>query len=293
MSTVALSVAVNEKTDPVAVQHVRRMRGQSQAHLMRCSDDKLYVVKFQNNPQHSRVLANEMLAARLARLVGLPVPEPVRVNVSRLLVKRTPDLSIQTGSSTIPCESGLQFGSRYVVNPLESQVFDFMPLALLECVQNVETFAGILALDKWICNSDRRQAVFSRLKRRCTYAVAFIDQGNCFNGGAWAFSDAPLRGAYPESEVYAGVVGWESFEPWLSRIENMSRSTISAAAEDIPQNWYDGDWHALDLLVRNLADRCTKIRDLLTDFRSSSRHPFPNWREKAKPHRAALLSTTN
>ena len=33
---------------------------------MRCSDGEFYVVKFRNNPQHLRVLTNEMLATRLA-----------------------------------------------------------------------------------------------------------------------------------------------------------------------------------------------------------------------------------
>ncbi len=44
-----------------AVQHIRRMRGGAQSHLMRCADSNYYVVKFQNNPQpvvdqYSRVL---------------------------------------------------------------------------------------------------------------------------------------------------------------------------------------------------------------------------------------------
>ena len=49
------------------------MRGGAQAHLMRAADGFFYVVKFRNNPQHLRVLANELLAARLAEAVGLPV----------------------------------------------------------------------------------------------------------------------------------------------------------------------------------------------------------------------------
>jgi glutathione synthase/RimK-type ligase-like ATP-grasp enzyme len=44
---------------------------------MRCSDGHFYVVKFQNNLQHLRVLANELLAARLAEKAGLPVPASV------------------------------------------------------------------------------------------------------------------------------------------------------------------------------------------------------------------------
>lgn len=66
------------------VQHVRRMRGGAQAHLMRADDGHFYVVKFQNNPQHLRVLANELLATRLAESVGLPVPVTEIVMVQEL-----------------------------------------------------------------------------------------------------------------------------------------------------------------------------------------------------------------
>jgi len=38
---------------------------------MRCDDGHYYVVKFQNNPQGARILANEMLAGRLALALGL------------------------------------------------------------------------------------------------------------------------------------------------------------------------------------------------------------------------------
>ena len=42
-----------------AVQHVRKMRGGAQAHLLRASDNRFYVTKFQNNPQGARILAND------------------------------------------------------------------------------------------------------------------------------------------------------------------------------------------------------------------------------------------
>ena len=55
-----------------AVQHIRRMRGGSQAHLMRASDGAYYVTKFQNSPQGVRILANEMFATSLGlwRMAG-------------------------------------------------------------------------------------------------------------------------------------------------------------------------------------------------------------------------------
>jgi len=248
---------------------------------MRCSDGKFYVVKFRNNPQHLRVLANELLATRLAERVELPVPATTVVEVGEWLVGHTPELSIQLASSTIPCLPGLQFGSRYVVSPLEGQVFDYLPMEMLERVRNLEAFAGILAVDKWTGNANGRQAAFWRKMRERKYTVSFIDQGYCFNAGEWTFPDYPLRGVYARNEVYLGVRGWESFEPWLSRIEKMDEQVIWAEAGEIPQEWYGNEWEALEKLVRELIERRSRVRELVTAFRLSPRRPFPNWKDEA------------
>ena len=262
-----------------AVQHVRRMRGGAQGHLMRCSDGNFYVVKFRNNPQHLRVLANELLATRLAESAGLPVPLTEVVEVGGWLIEHTPELSIQLAGNTIPCQPGLQFGSRYVVSPLEGQVFDYLPVEMLERVRNLDTFAGMLAMDKWTGNANGRQAAFWRKLRERKYTVSFIDQGYCFNAGEWSFPDVPMRGVYARNEVYAGVRGWESFEPWLSRIENIDKDRVWSAAGEIPPEWYGSDWGALESLTCALLRRRTAVRELITAFRLSPRRPFPNWVE--------------
>jgi hypothetical protein len=257
------------------------MRGGAQGHLMRCSDGYFYVVKFTNNPQHLRVLANELLASKLAEGVELPVPATEVIEVGDWLVQHTSELNIQLAGSTIPCEPGLQFGSRYVVSPLEGQVLDYLPIEMLDRVRNRETFAGILAIDKWTGNANGRQATFWRKMRERKYSVSFIDQGYCFNAGEWTFPDFPLRGVYPENEVYARVRGWDAFEPWLSSIEKMDDEVIWAAAGDIPPEWYGSDWGALENLVRLLLSRRSMVRELISAFRMSPRRPFPNWLEEA------------
>ncbi len=262
-----------------AVQHVRRMRGGAQGHLMLCSDRHYYVVKFRNNPQHMRVLANELLATRLAQNASLPVPVTEVVEVGEWLVEHTPELSIQLAGSTVPCQPGLQLGSRYVVSPLEGQVFDYLPVEMLERVRNLETFAGILAIDKWTGNANGRQATFWRKMRERKYTATFIDQGYCFNAGEWTFPDTPLRGVYARNEVYAGIRGWESFEPWLSQVESMNEEFVWGAAGEIPPEWYGSDWAALENLVRALLERRRVVRKLITAFRLSPRSPFPNWVE--------------
>jgi hypothetical protein len=248
---------------------------------MRCSDGNFYVVKFRNNPQHLRVLANEMLATRLAERAGLPVPGTEMVEVGNWLVEHTPELSIQLAHNTIRCDAGLQFGSRYVVDPLEGQVFDYIPVEMLDRVRNLETFAGMLVLDKWTGNANGRQAAFWRKSRERLYTASFIDQGYCFNAGEWTFPDFPLRGVYARNEVYEGVRGWESFEPWLSRVETMDESVIWEVVNGIPPAWYASQDEELEKLARALIARRDLVRELIAAFRSSVRDPFPAWTEQA------------
>ena len=261
----------------LAVQHVRRMRGGAQGHMMRCSDGNFYVVKFRNNPQHLRVLANELLATRLAEAAGLPVPSTEVVEVDDWLVQNSSDLNIQLSGSVIPCQSGLQFGSRYVVDPLQGQIFDYFPATMLERVRNLEAFAGMLALDKWTANSNGRQATFWRKMREKKYTVTFIDQGYCFNAGEWSFPDSPLRGVYARNCVYKNITSWDAFEPTLSRAEQMDIEAIWQIAAEIPEEWYESDHCGLHRLVEDLYKRRGMIRDLIAAFRTSSRNPFPNW----------------
>jgi len=275
-----------------AVQHVRRMRGGAQGHLMRCSDKCFYVVKFRNNPQHVRVLANEFLASRLAVHIGLPIPATVVVEVSQWLVDHTPELNIQLANHTIPCQSGLQFGSRYAVNPLEGQVFDYLPMEMMTRVRNLNNFAGMLALDKWTGNADSRQATFWRKSREKMYTAAFIDQGYCFNAGEWTFPDYPLQGVFARNEVYEGVCGWNSFEPWLSRIETMEESAVWNLAGEIPPEWYGGRWDELEVLGHTLMGRRGLVRDLIKAFRVSSRRPFPKWHDlSGNPNSFSILES--
>jgi hypothetical protein len=246
---------------------------------MRCSDGEFYVVKFRNNPQHLRVLTNEMLATRLAERVLLPVPATEIVEVGDWLVEHTAELNIQLPHDTIPCQGGLQFGSRYAVSPLEGQVFDYLPAEMLGLVRNLETFAGMLVVDKWTGNANGRQAAFWKKLREKKFTASFIDQGYCFNAGEWTFPDFPLRGVYARNEVYEGVRGWESFEPWLSRVEKMEEDAVWSVAGEVPPEWYEGAWEELEKLARSLLARRGMVRELIEAFRISPRRPFPGWVE--------------
>jgi len=253
------------------------MRGGAQGQLMLGADGHVYVVKFQNNPQHLRVLANEFLASRLASAAGLTVPEVELVEVSSWLVENTPELEIDLGRARVKCQPGLQFGSRFVGGLMPGQVVDYLPEEQLVEVRNLEEFAGILALDKWTGNANGRQAVFTRKQRERRYRAVFIDYGYCFHAGDWKFENLPLRGVYYRNDVYREITGWESFEPWLTRFESMAAETVWAAANEVPPEWYGGDLTDVEALVEKLLARRSRIRELIEGFRKSDRKPFPKW----------------
>jgi len=254
------------------------MRGGAQSQLMLGADGNLWVVKFRNNPQGVRVLANELIATKLAEAVGLSVPATDAVDVSGWLIQNSPEMWVDVGKGEHErCAAGLAFGSQFAGGLMPGQVVDYLPDELMGDVRNLSEFAGMLCLDKWTGNSNGRQAVFVRKPRERKYRAVFIDQGYCFHANEWTFPDSPLRGVFPRNLVYEGVTGWDSFEPWLTRMEEMPAETLWGIAEVVPPEWYGGDPAELEQLMEALLKRRSRVRELVTAFRESSREPFPKW----------------
>ena len=179
----------------------------------------------------------------------------------------------------LPTEGMINSRLRYTMERWWTLLVDYLPEEQLLEVKNLPEFAGILSLDKWTGNANGRQAVFTRKQRERRYKAVFIDFGDCFHAGDWRFEDAPLRGVYYRNDVYRGITGWESFEPWLTRMETLPAETVWAAANDVPPEWYGGDMGELEGLVEKLLVRRSRIRDLIDEFRRSNRVPFPKWGE--------------
>jgi hypothetical protein len=280
-----------------ALEQIRRMRGGAQPQLMRCSDGHYYVVKFQNNPQHRRILVNEMLGTKLAARLGLPTTPAAIIEVPEELIRLTPELAVEMPRARVPCLPGLQFGSRYPGDPRRLTLHDFLPDEQLRRVGNLHDFAGMLVFDKWTCNTNGRQTIFFQEARETSertavsgpadrgeeeiqahYRTLMIDQGFCFNAGEWNFPDAPLRGLYARNRVYAGITGMESFGPWIERIEKrMNEGVLDEISREIPPAWYEDDFDALLRLIEQMLRRRARLPELLLSAKNSNRQPFPNW----------------
>lgn len=273
----------------VAIQHVRRMRGGTQSHLMRCSDDEYYVVKFQNNPQGRKILANECLGYLIAAALHLPVA-PVRlVNVTDELIKSCKDMVVELASGRRPLQAGLCFGSRYAgyefsrPGPCLPTVYDFFPDTLLGNIQNLSDFVGMLVFDKWTGNRDDRQIVFVRVGRAAPLRALMIDQGFCFNGTRWNFPNAPKAGLYIRGSVYRSVEGIESFGPWIERLnKKINRSSLREMSEQIPREWYGDDRSALQTLLDSLDERRRAIHKVLWTTYQMFPQLFPCWTSRPR-----------
>ncbi|MBV8845811.1 MAG: hypothetical protein JO307_23630 [Bryobacterales bacterium] len=271
---------------------LRKMRGGSQAHLMEASDGHHYVVKFQNNPQHRRILINEWLSATFLRFLGFSTPATAMVRIGGEFLENNPDVYMQLGTQRFLPNPGWHFGSRFPGDPGRMAIYDFLPDALLTKIENLNEFAGILAFDKWTGNADARQAIFFRAKLRepisrerertaqppLGFVAQMVDNGYVFEGPNWRLSGSAIQGLYFRPLVYRSVRGWVDFEPWLERIRHFPEEIVDQALKEIPAAWVEEDGEELERLLEKLLARRKRVPDLIEDCRKARTDPFPAWK---------------
>lgn len=264
------------------------MRGGAQSHLIQASDNQFYVVKFRNNPQHRRILVNELIAAEILAHLQISAPASELIRIPEDFLKENPEATIQLGSHTLPPELGWAFGSRFPGDPNITAIYDFVPDSLLSQVENRDQFLNVLAFDKWTGNADGRQAIFfrARLKewapqikagpKKLGFVALMIDHGFIFNGPHWNFTESALQGLYPRRLVYESVRSLADFEPCLGRIEHFPDDVLDRALRRIPPDWIDQEEEELNRVLEALLRRAKRIGELIEQSAAN----FPNWERR-------------
>src|SRR4029077_12697819 len=103
-----------------ARRHIRKMRGGAQSHLLEADDGRFYIVKFQNNPQHRRILVNELVASVFLKYLQVSSAEAALIHVSEEFIRENPEVSIELGTRRVPVSTGRQFGSSYPPAPYKT-----------------------------------------------------------------------------------------------------------------------------------------------------------------------------
>jgi hypothetical protein len=272
-----------------AVRFIRKMRGGAQAHLLEADDGNFYIVKFQNNPQHRRILVNEMLASGILAHLQISAPPHQIVNLTPEFLEANPEVHLQTGTRHTPVQAGWHFGSKHPGDPNTLAIYCFIPETLLHQVANAEQFLAVLAFDLWVSNADGRQCVFFRAllndwlarpgvpPRKLGFVTLMIDHGFAFNGPNWNLPDSSVSGLYARRLVYRNVRSLKDFEPWIDRIVNFPPEVLDKAMRQIPPQWVDRDADELERLMDALLRRCKRVPDLLNLCRQAAGNPFPLW----------------
>jgi hypothetical protein len=263
-----------------ARRFVRKMCGGAQAHLIESTDGISYVVKFTSNPQHPRILINEWITSIIFRYLAISTPDTAIVNISSDFIRDNPEVHIQHGSHHAPPTCGPHFGSRFLGELGQVPVYTHLPSTILGSVGNLSDFCGVLVADKWLGNTDARQAIFVRspgVRSPPSFVAQMIDNGQMFDGGNWRFEDSPILGPY-FGRVYQHVRNLEAFEPWLTVVAIFSEAVLKEAFEQMPSSWCCGDTEAaFKTLVDQLMRRRLRVSNLIHACHAHSANPFPNW----------------
>jgi hypothetical protein len=237
---------------------------------LRCDDDRLYVVKFQGNPQGTKILAHEWIATRLAGLLGLAVSPCEVVELTAEFSVRSTEL-IAAGSETgCHYSPGLHFGSEYLAGATE--VFP-----QIDAIRNVSAYAGMLAFDTWTGQVDHRQAIFERVND--WHIATFVDFGYAFMASGWPTtmrSSQSMFGLCNRTAVYASIRGWQDLEPWLSNIERLGHASLRYATSGMPPAWL------AETEVRSIVTGLTFLQGQLRHRLSlmlDNAEVFPSWGE--------------
>jgi hypothetical protein len=257
-----------------ARRFVRKMRGETQAHLMLADDDNYYVVKLRDNPISHRILVNELISSLILRHLDIQTPEMVLVRLDEQTLRDNPDIAVLSHKNRpIPISPGLHLGSWYSGPVARPVIYDFLPDVMFPDVENRQDFFGALVFDKWASNGDLRQAVFRpttgatdlRTAPRRTWIAQMIDHGLMFQGQLWAFLDSPPQGLYLRPIIYGLKPTIRQFRPWIERMMDLGTTTLEAIFDLVPPAWIVGEEEKLDGLLRGLLDRRPHVLELIDE----------------------------
>lgn len=244
----------------------RRMRGGTQALLVRDRAGNAYVAKCVGNPQGTRTLINEWVVSRLLQYLRVSTPAMHLLRIENDLPGREL-LEFQMGNRRVPIAPGIHLGSRCPVDPDRKAIFDFLPRRLLRNVVNLPDLFLSFTFDRWVNQSDSRQAIFVR--ERCAspgaaFRAYLIDHGLSFGGSRWTISENGLTGLFHDRSIYHD----QNFEiacyEAVDYIRQIPEEHLFAIQQEIPMEWLEaGDREEMSRLLQLLCARRSKLHSIV------------------------------
>jgi hypothetical protein len=210
-----------------AVRYVTPLReGGSLPAIVEGDDEGLYVLKFRGAGQGPKALIAELLAGEVARLLQLPVPEIVLMQLPVELARTEPDSEIQ---GLIRASGGLNVALDYLPGSITFDPLVYQP--------DTDLASGVVWFDAFVCNVDRtvRNANMLLWHRRLwliDHGAALYFHHDWNHRGDQAASPFPLI----RDHVLLGFAG--SLPAADERAKALlSRDKLSALVDLVPESW--------------------------------------------------------
>jgi hypothetical protein len=205
--------------------------------LVKTNEDH-YVIKVAENENGPRVLVNEFVCYKLARLLAIPIPDAALINIDSDVISKFPRLQ------EMNAQPGLHFGSRFVP---KSQTTIEIPL--LKLMKNQDDIPSIILFDQIIYNDDRVMNKGNLLIDLKEKKLLAIDHSHVFKLGA-LWNVVQLKKIHEEplclvkdfhghnyKRLLKFVNGRNPFNKILQKCANLSQEDIDWCFEDLPAEW--------------------------------------------------------
>jgi hypothetical protein len=215
-----------------ATRYVTPLReGGSLPAIVEADDDGLYVLKFRGAGQGPKVLIAELICGELGRVLGLPIPEIVLVELDPALGRNEPDFEVK---ALIEASAGLNLALDYLPGSL---AFDPLSTPGLDPM----LASSIVWFDAYVSNVDRTPRNTNMLV--WGQHVWLIDHGAAlFFHHTW--TDWESRSQSPFAQIKEHVL-----LPAASALaevdetlpERITRPVLETIVSAIPDEWLDGE----------------------------------------------------
>lgn len=233
--------------------------------FFRADDEKIYVVKLQNNPLGPKVLVNEFLAAKFGTIMDLCFPPGGIIEINKQTLQKsqcpmTPEISL-----------GHHFASLYLEHT------EYVGKHNLSQGINIGELAGVMLFDHMFHNTDRVNNKRNVLMRQedAGYKIYAIDNSHLFRSGRWTFEsltslDTRIKPYYRYlfGILLKDYLSPQDFLPYLKKVAIISNEDIETIVAEIPEEWLPDKPERQELVrhIKMQRDMTEKIWDTLCGY---------------------------
>jgi hypothetical protein len=242
-----------------AIKFLGTINADSKPIILRASDDNAYVTKWKFRRRENRRLINEWIEAVVLRYMGINCPDIASVQVSADIIRQNRSaLQAAFGLDYGNIRPGPVFASR--IDESAVQVSNQPPL---EQITNLSDFHAALVVDVFLCQGDKRQAIFEKTAKG-QYRAKMIDNANALESTWWQLK-TEANAVYADRNVYRDLTP-PVLERLIAKLQAMPRSVITNAVQQIPAQWLEGEQGRLEHVMKKLWQRQRNMPFLMRRF---------------------------